>query len=199
MVAMKTTPTATQILDAAQALAQTRGYNAFSYRDLAERVGIRTASIHYHFPAKADLGRALLQRYAAAIDDALREIDHAAPGAQAAPERLRRYARLLEGVLLDGGRVCLGGMMAAEFVTLPEPLRGDVSAFIEANERWLAAVLSEGRAAGVLRFAGEPRTAAAGLFAALEGALFTARGHGDPDRYREVARWLIDLMAQPQG
>jgi len=48
--------TAERILDIAQDLIQRRGFNAFSYHDIAAPMGIRKASIHYHFPSKADLG-----------------------------------------------------------------------------------------------------------------------------------------------
>jgi TetR/AcrR family transcriptional repressor of nem operon len=81
-----------QLLDAAQELAQTRGYNAFSYRDLAERVGIRSASIHHHFPSKADLGRALVARYRDRFSDGLRRIG---AGQGDAPAQLAAYVDLL--------------------------------------------------------------------------------------------------------
>ena len=67
--------TTTLLLNTAQGLIQTRGFNAFSYKDLAEAVGIRTASIHYHFPAKAELGVALMERYIADLNQALENID----------------------------------------------------------------------------------------------------------------------------
>ena len=55
--------TAEKLMDLAQDYIQTRGYNAFSYKDLARDLGIKTSSIHYHFPKKADLGEAIVQRY----------------------------------------------------------------------------------------------------------------------------------------
>jgi len=69
------TETATQLLDAAQTLVERRGYNAFSYKDLATDIGIKTASIHYHFPAKADLGIALMDRYLGGLEQAFATID----------------------------------------------------------------------------------------------------------------------------
>lgn len=52
--------TAQRILDTAQDLIRHRGYSAFSYADIADRVGIRKASIHYHFAAKEDLVLSLI-------------------------------------------------------------------------------------------------------------------------------------------
>src|SRR6201987_6515356 len=57
--------TAEQILELAEMLIQTRGYSAFSYQDIADSLGIRKASIHYHFPSKTDLGIAVVDRYVA--------------------------------------------------------------------------------------------------------------------------------------
>lgn len=196
---MSTADTAALILDAAQELVQTRGYNAFSYRDLAERVGIKAASIHYHFPSKADLGRALIARYDAIVSSAVEVIERQSADA---PTRLRGYASLLEEVLAPlgvgasgGGKVCLGGMLASDYPTLPPEVQKPVRAFIENNVQWLARILSEGRAAGSLRFDGSAESAATALFSALEGAMFVARSVGDVNRYRAATEWLISFLS----
>src|SRR5919201_866211 len=88
--------TATRILDEAERLTQTRGFNGFSYADVAAVVGTTRAALHYHFPSKTDLGNALLARYAARFFVALDEIE--ASGAPE-PQRLRRYVRLYWDVL----------------------------------------------------------------------------------------------------
>src|SRR5215204_4399840 len=102
----ETPPTASRILDEAERLAQTRGYNGLSYADVAAVVGTSKAALHYHFPSKADLGRALIERYTERFSAALAEI--AASGA-APPERLQRYARLYADVVKQD-RLCLCGM-----------------------------------------------------------------------------------------
>ena len=209
MQAADPTHTAAAILDAAQALAQTRGYNGFSYRDLAARVGITTASIHYHFPGKADLGVALMTRYGDVVRGAAADLERRRPDA---PSRLRGYAALLEAVLatpadpapgggaepdVRGARVCLGGMLASDYATLPGPVQDAVRAFVDENVRWLARVLAEGRAAGTLAFPGTPAAAATALFSALEGAMLVARTAGDVGRYRAAAAWLLATLAPP--
>ncbi len=55
---------AIEILDAAERFARQAGYNGFSFRDVAAEVGIKSASVHYHFPTTGDLGAALAGRYA---------------------------------------------------------------------------------------------------------------------------------------
>ena len=58
------TDTANQILDVAEHLVQVRGFNAFSYADVAGELGLTNAALHYHFPSKSELGEALIDRYA---------------------------------------------------------------------------------------------------------------------------------------
>ena len=79
--------TATRILDSAESLVQVRGFNGFSYADVAAELGVTKASLHYHFPGKAELGRALIVRYATRFNAALAGID--ASGADA-PDQARR-------------------------------------------------------------------------------------------------------------
>lgn len=180
--------TATRILDVAQELAQTRGYNAFSYADIAEQVGIRTASIHYYFPSKSDLGRALIGRYQRTAEQVFAQIDRAADDSR---QKLRRYSEIFQNFMLHGERMCLGGILAADILTLPFEIRDEVQAFFNLNERWLARVLDQGRTAGLLQFTGSPEVEARLLVASLEGALLVARSYGDVDRYRELADKLL--------
>src|SRR5271154_5221953 len=105
------TSTAGRILDAAEALVQTRGFNGFSYANVAAELGITKASLHYHFASKAELGEALVVRYSARFAMALDAIDH---GERDAAEKLLAYAQIYSGVLREE-RMCLCGMLAAEF------------------------------------------------------------------------------------
>src|SRR5579862_8457330 len=138
---MATAGTADRILDIAEGLVQTRGFNGFSYADVAAELGITKASLHYHFASKADLGEALITRYSERFLAALNEIDHDLGTAAA---KLDAYAALYADVA-RGRRMCLCGMLAAEYQTLPDPIREDVVTFFNDNETWLAAVLQQGR------------------------------------------------------
>src|SRR5690349_12960581 len=125
--------TAARILDVAERLAQVRGFNGFSYADIAAELGITKAALHYHFASKADLGEALIGRYATRFSEALAAIDAAA---SAAPDKLQGYAGLYTDVLRER-RMCLCGMLAAEYPTLPDPMRASVVSFFDQNEAWL--------------------------------------------------------------
>ncbi len=146
------TDAAERILDAATELAQTRGFNGFSYADIAERLVVTKASLHYHFASKADLGHALIERYHVAFVRALTAIERDVRGT---PEKLRRYVELFDSVMRND-RMCLCGMLAAEYATLPERMQSALRTFFDANEAWLGRVLRDGRRAGELAFAEPP-------------------------------------------
>jgi TetR/AcrR family transcriptional repressor of nem operon len=186
--------TAQRILDAAQQLVQTRGFNGFSYADVAETLGVTKPSLHYHFPSKADLGLALIGRYHVAFGQALDAIDREASDAS---EKLRRYAGLYDGVMRDN-RMCLCGMLAAEYTTLPVPMRSELRRFFDANEEWLAAVLDEGRQTGDLAFRGPANQRARSVLGTLEGAMLVACAYRDSRRFRSAAKALLaDLSVKP--
>jgi TetR/AcrR family transcriptional repressor of nem operon len=184
--------TAERILDLTERLVQTRGFNGFSYADVAGELGVTKATLHYHFPTKAELGHRLIERYGEVFAETLAAID--ASGADAITT-LRAYVEIYSGVLRQD-RMCLCGMLAADYATLPNAMRAAVTRFFATNEQWLAAVLEEGRAAGVLRFSGTPLETARLLVGALEGAMLVARSFGEVARFQSAAdRLLADLAA----
>lgn len=81
-----------QLLAHAEKLIRTRGCNGFSYRDLAEHVGVKTSSIHYYFPGKDDLLYEAVEAYSARALAALRAID------QSLPARAARGLPVADGV-----------------------------------------------------------------------------------------------------
>ena len=186
-----TSGTASQILDVAERLVQERGFNGFSYGDVANELGITRAALHYHFASKAELGDALIERYAERFLDALERVDG---GGQDAPEKLRAYAQLYADVFRND-RMCLCGMLAADYATLPDPMRERVVRFFDENEVWLGRVLEDGRSAGTIRFEGSSRTVARTLIAGLEGAMLVSRPYRDVERFGGAAELLIRGLA----
>ena len=176
-----------RILDVAEQLMQTRGYNGFSYADVAGEIGITKASLHHHFSTKAALGAAILERYARAFRDALAAIDAADLGA---PLRLERYTRLYADVL-EQDRLCLCGMLAAEYATLPKPMQRTVRTFFTDNERWLARVIGDGRSGGTLHPRGSDEQVALALLGGLEGAMLVAWPLKNMASFATAARQLL--------
>ena len=188
-------PTASRVLDAAERLVQVRGFNGFSYADIAAELQITKASLHYHFATKADLGEALIALYAALFFDELDAADRDGPSA---PAKLSAYAKLYADVLSQR-RMCLCGMLAAEYPTLPGPMQSAVLEFFDHNETWLRAVLERGRNDGSLEFTGPARDIARMIISGLEGAMLVTRPYGDAGRFRVAADSLLATLTAPTG
>jgi TetR/AcrR family transcriptional repressor of nem operon len=187
--------TASAILDAAERLVQTRGFNAFSYADVAAELGVTKPALHYHFAGKAELGEALIARYTTRFSEALETIDS---GKENAVQKLDAYADLYAQVLAQN-RMCLCGMLAADYHTLPEPMRQAVIAFFDDNENWLASVLDQGRHDGTLELDGSSREVAQMIIGSLEGAMLVARTYRDPHRFASSARRVLSDITTPTG
>jgi len=180
-----------RILDAAQAMIQENGYNGVSFRDLAAVVNVKSASIHYHFPSKEDLGDALIARYRTFFSAGRAALDHR----ELRPARaLRQYVDLLRAGFRESGHMCLCGVLAAEMSSLPERLAAGVRGFFEENEQWLAGVLGRGRSSGELRFPGSAERTAEAVFASLEGALLSAWTFDDESRIAAVGKLVIESL-----
>ena len=182
---------AERILDVAERLVQQRGFNGFSYADVADELGVTKASLHYHFTSKAELGEALITRYAERFGAALAAVEADEGDARA---KLDAYAALY-GDVLRTKRMCLCGMLAAEYGTLPKPMRAAVLRFFEENETWLEGLLESGRESGTLDFGGSARETARLIVSALEGAMLVSRPYGDVRRFQAAASALLAGLA----
>ena len=165
-----------QILMAATKIAQAHGYGGLNFRDLAEDVGIKAASIYHHFASKADLGAAVAKRY---WEDSAATLDALLAGSANPIDCLRHYPDTFRKALESGNRICLCSFMAAETDDLPEMVTREVQTFADVNVAWLSKVLS---AAGVVSSEDSERRARA-IFAAVAGAQLIARSRSDISLY----------------
>jgi TetR/AcrR family transcriptional repressor of nem operon len=186
-------PTATLILDVAERLVQIRGFNAFSYADIATELKMTKAALHYHFVGKAELGEALINRYTLRFVNALSEI---AARTTDAPARLAAYAQLYMEVLREQ-KMCLCGMLATDFETLPDPMRAGVIHFFHENEVWLSRVLKDGLKKGTLESEESPREIARMIIGCLQGAMLIARPYGDTSTFKSMANQLFKGLRAP--
>lgn len=161
--------TAERILDIAERSARTGGYNAFSFREIATEIGIKSASVHYHFPTKEALGEALVERYSDNFFRVLGDPQTAPP-----EELLLRYAAIYGAALKEDGLMCLCGVFGAEIADLPPPVSRGTRRFFERNLEWLQQVhIRQGLTPEAAQ------QAAAHVIATLEGAMILARAMGD--------------------
>lgn len=181
----------TALLDSAERAVRSRGFDGFSYADLAKDVGIRTASIHYHFPSKADLSAALMRRYQegfAAICDEI-EADHATGGArlQALIDRYRIAHN-------DAQWVCLCVAFSVSCESLTPAVVTQISQFRKMMRTWIHAVYTLGHSDGTISSIAGPGSEAAATLALLEGAQLSARAEGDPQLFDNAVDALISRL-----
>ena len=181
--------TKTQLLDAAQRLVQTRGHNGFSFRHLSQEVGIRTASIHYYFPAKTDLTVALVRRYREAVGDAMADI---AVRKDSLSERLDATIRLYTDTLDNESRICVCAALAGEYLSLPHPVQVELGNLISDSEKWIVRFLNEGSARGEIAKDNDTFSLARLWYSALQGALLLSRA-GSAEVLRDATTALKKL------
>lgn len=180
---------AAEILDVAESRMRAGGFDAVSYRDIAADVGIKSASVHYHFPQKVDLGAAVIGRY--------RERFAAVLGAADDPaDTLRdRIGRLCGGYrtgVIDEGKVCLACVLGSEALNLPPPLSGAVEDYFNWLTGWTETALfsrsadSDGRS----RIDIEPSV----VLGSLQGSMILAIAMKRPELFLATERWLLDAV-----
>lgn len=173
-----------QILDLAETLIQTRGYSAFSYQDIADALGIRKASIHYHFASKSDLGVTVVNRYIDRFDTALTQV--AADETQSSMAMLDLYTQPYLAFARAPDRVCLCGALAGEMLALPQEMRARVDHFFRTHQAWLTKLLKRGASRGEFDLPAPPAKVARSIFAGLQGALLVKRATGDMAQINDV-------------
>ncbi len=176
--------TKARILDVAESAARRGGYHSFSFRDIADEIGIKSASIHYHFPTKGDLARALAERYRKEFFKAL-----PAPRSVDRKTSLNELVNALRASSQQDGMMCLCGMMAAEVDALPPEAAKEARAFFKQGIDWLEQVLSDAEPNADKRLA-----KALAILAGLEGALITRRGLGVPSGFDIAAREIVETL-----
>ena len=170
------------VMTAAKMMVQAHGYNALSFRELAKEVGIKSASVHYHFPTKGDLAAALARRY---TEDGATYLAELLVTSGDATWCMDRYTEIFRAALANDNRMCLCGIMSAELDDLPAEVRTEIDEFAATNVGWIMQVLAR-----AMPRANDPdlREHAMAIFAAIEGAQLVARGCQDIGVYDRTIR-----------
>lgn len=190
-----TKDTRQSILDSAEYLILTRGYNGFSYKDIADVVGIRKASIHHHFPSKEDLGKAFVDGYYHRFEQWRELVDHLTVA-----QKLTAFLEMFRRVSSNAEKICPLGMLTAEYPTLPGSVQESLRRLLGAMDQWLAQVMAEGQAEGYLRPTPEAPVMARVMINAMSCSMKMARVFQDVDQLDQVFNALnamIRLKSDP--
>jgi TetR/AcrR family transcriptional repressor of nem operon len=176
--------TSDKILDIAQSLIVAGGYNGFSYADISAAIGIRKASIHHHFPTKAELVSVLVDRYRTQAEAGLQSLRE--PAANPA-DQLQFYINYWHTCIRDASQpFCVCAMLASEMQMLPEEVASRVRGHFQSLAGWLTSVLQAGVEQGLFRLDKRPEEQAQMLMASVHGAMLSARAFGDPGLFIAV-------------
>ena len=186
-------PKAAEIAACARSLIGQRGYNGFSYADIAEAVGITKASIHHHFPSKAALVHHVVAAYRADAVTGLASLAAQVPDASA---RLRAWVGFWQQCLADRTLpFCICAMLATEMQALPAEVGAEVRGHFDDLSGWLAELLADGARAGQFALRGTPAVEALALMAAIHGAMVSARAWGDVAVFTSISDNLVERLA----
>jgi TetR/AcrR family transcriptional repressor of nem operon len=185
----RSSSTKNDILDSAQELIQTRGYNGFSYADISTIVGVRKASIHHHFPSKTDLAIEVIRRYNDTFNACLLNI---MAEKKSWLDKIRAYIKLYGNVLHDD-KLCLCGMMASDIETLPIELKMEIRHFFSDNVAWLSKIL-------VSHYSAMPKKrlnqVSWHIIGSLQGGIMMARMFEKREIFSSASEELINSLKQ---
>jgi len=188
-------PAVERILDSARSHLARGGYSGFSYADISADIGLTKASIHHHFPKKADLVRILVHRYRAAAAEGL-----AALTARIADplERLRAYTAWWATCIGDGSMpICICAMLSAEMPQLPPEVATEVRQHFEQLAGWIEGVLAAGQAGRSLQLRDTPSAEAQAFMATVHGAMLSARACGSPALFGTIVGAATARLGPP--
>lgn len=164
---------------------QKHGFKDLSFRTLANEAGIKSASVHYYFPGKADLANSLIENYRNAFYEELLRINTQSANLK---EKLNRLIDIFEDVLRNG-KLCLCGMFAAEVETLNDQGRELLEDYFKLSEAWITEVIEAGKADLVSSLS--PESLSKIILSGLEGAILLDRVKGGATRL-QAQRDLIN-------
>ncbi len=188
----KSGDTKEQILRVASHLLQTRGFSGFSYAHIAEALDVKPAAIHYHYPQKADLGLALIERYRSRYR---RWMDETKDQELSPREALEGYIRIASR-FSDDAKTCPMGILTAELTGLPDEMRAPVTQMTDEVLSWLTNILEAGRKDGSFLFARSADDLAALIASGLQGAVQLSRATKRPC-FGAVVRGIKDALGLP--
>lgn len=169
------------ILQVAEDMVRQGGYNSFSFRNIAKKVGIKSSSVHYHFSTKEDLGVALAKYY---TDNFLKALGSPTELVEAGKDPIKFYIKTFRQELRDDNGMCLCGMLGAETDILPKSVMAETRQFFTRNIEWLEDAY---RAKGDKT---NSKNKAIQTISLLEGAMVTSNALGDIKAFDTAAKLL---------
>jgi len=172
----------TAILKVTENMIRQGGYNSFSFRNVADMVGIKSSSVHYHFATKEDLGAAVTKHY---TDNFINSLGNPEEHCAAGQHPIEIYINAFKNALNQDKRICLCLMLGTEIDVLPERVVNETRAFFKRNIAWLE------RAYTALGLVDDANTKAVQTLTLLEGAMLTTHVMGDVTTFDTATQLIL--------
>ncbi|WP_343670253.1 TetR/AcrR family transcriptional regulator [Chitinophaga sp.] len=174
-----------KIVGLADQLIKTKGFNSFSYKDIADPLAIRNAAVHYYFPTKADLGMAV-------IDQEINFMNTGIANWETLPEdqQLRHLIASFENKC-NRHMVCIMGSLSPDYNTLPENMQARLRQFSASVIAWVTKCLENGQKKGIFHFKGTAGDRALLIVSNLLASLLLSRVMGET-AFENISKQLLD-------
>ncbi|SHH71331.1 TetR/AcrR family transcriptional regulator [Flavobacterium defluvii] len=163
------------IVDKADQYIRNKGYNAFSFKDISNDIGIKTASIHYHFPTKSDLGVATIKEHIARCEALKERVANESPLV-----KLEAFIDVQAQIKREN-KVCIVGSLATDLNTLDESIKAELQKFAQIVINWITEILTEGKELKLFDFEMQPRTKAIMIITNMVAIVQLSRLTSDDD------------------
>ena len=172
---------AEQILAFAEREIRRGGVDAVSFRDIATAIGIKSASVHYHFPTKADLMKAVTTRY---IDRFIGGLGQADDPSEQPRDRLERLSDAYLAALRQDSSTCLCAVLGSVSMHLPDGTADLVNGFFGRLRHWIETALAST----------ESRISANLVISLLQGAMILSVAMADESPLIEAKQQLLSTL-----
>ena len=177
-----------KIIDLADHLIRTKGFNAFSYADISAPLAIKNAAVHYHFPTKGDLGISVIERELKNLALHIRKWEK-----MPEDQQLKKLIDVFQQ-RCKLGTICLVGSLTPDYDTLPAPMQAKVQEMCTGILQWMTQCLEKGRAQQRIHFEGEAYDRALMVLSNLLSSLLFSRVLGGSTFQRMTKQLAKDLI-----
>lgn len=181
--------TKSQAIETGKALLQLKGFNGFSFQDIADELGIRKASLHYHFSSKEELGLALIADYEDAFSQWCETVQELDP-----MDQLEKFCLIFYRISQDNLKICPTGVFCSDYNTLPTSMQKRLGQFHKTQSKWLEKTITAARKDKDVTKALSPKELASLILANIQGSLQLARMNENASFTKNNAANLLKLL-----
>jgi len=178
-----------KILRLAEQMIRTGGVNGFSFREIAQEIGIKSASVHHYFPTKEDLTLEVAQCSKKQFLASLATFD---AECQSPKDKLQSYCDLFINLFQASELSCPFGVLFTESHQLPDSVKQVVLSFVAENISWLEIVLKEIHSDD--KQSSQHRGKAEMIFCSIEAAMGVATLQGDKETLVNICDVVMGLV-----